>query len=200
MRLYLHHRGSPPVRKVRAVAAQAGLTLEEIEVDWAGGAHREPGYLALNPNAKFPTLVDGDFVLWEANAICQYLAAMAPGAGLLPADERGRAEVARWSSWEQAHLSPAAQCMYGLRHGGEEAARVAAEAEFRRWAAVLDGQLRGRTFLVGERLSVADFCVAGMIMFRQWLPLDGYRAIGRWFEAVAATPGWRASEPPGDVS
>ena len=57
MRLYYHHFASPTVRKVRAVAFQLDLELDEIKVDYDAREHLAPEYLALNPNAKFPTLV-----------------------------------------------------------------------------------------------------------------------------------------------
>jgi glutathione S-transferase len=195
VQLYLHHRASPPVRKVRAVALQLGLRLDEIEVDHAARAHQAPAYLALNPNAKFPTLVDGDFVLWESNAICQYLAAQRPAAGLLPADERGRADVHRWQSWELSHLTPAGAKLIALSKRPDATAQAAAVADFRRWAAVLESHLGGRAFLVGERLTVADFSVAAILMYREVMPLDGLPELGRWFGSVAEQPGWRASEP-----
>jgi len=195
VRLYYHHFASPPVRKVRAVAAELELVLDEVAVDWAAGEHQAPAYRALNPNAKFPTLVDGDFVLWEANAICQYLAAQRPAAGLLPADERGRAEVARWQSWELSHLFPAGARLIALQRRPDAAAQATAEAELRRWAEVLDGQLHGRAWLLGERLTIADFCVAAILMYREAMPLAEHGELARWLGAVEATRGWRASEP-----
>jgi glutathione S-transferase len=200
MQIYYHHFASPTVRKVRAVAFELTLAPEEIRVDWNAGEHRSPWYLALNPNAKFPTLVDGDFTLWESNAICQYLATRVAEPELLPKDERLRAEVTRWQCWEVAHFAPAAAKLIALhsRPAVDATAHAAAVTDFQRWAGVLDGHLAGRQFLVGERLTVADFCVASMLMYAgsDALPLNGLTHVERWFATVEKTRGWQLSAPP----
>jgi glutathione S-transferase len=199
LRLYYHHTASPTVRKVRAVAFELGLALDEVRVDWAAREHQSPEYLALNPNAKFPTLVDGDYVLWESTAICQYLATRVPGQTLLPLDEKLRADVTRWQSWEVSHFAPAAARLIA-HHGGRplgDDGFAAAVADFRRWAGVLDGHLRDRPFLVGGALTLADFCVASMLAYADAgrLPLDALDGVTRWYAAVAQTTGWRRSAP-----
>src|SRR6516162_42971 len=105
MKLYINLM-SPNVRRVRLTAAVLGLTLEEKKLDFTKGEHKNPEYLALNPNGAVPTLVDGDFVLAESRSIMQYLASTKPESGLLPRDERTRADVTRWQFWDAAHFSP----------------------------------------------------------------------------------------------
>jgi glutathione S-transferase len=73
MKLY-YNPMSPNVRRVRFTAAVLGMQLEEKKLDFTKGEHKNPEYLALNPNGAVPTLVDGDFVLTESRAIMQYLA------------------------------------------------------------------------------------------------------------------------------
>jgi glutathione S-transferase len=87
---------SPNCRKVRAIVYELGLTPEFVPVRLFKNEQRRPEFVGLNPNAKVPILVDGDFVLWESNAICAYLA---NGTNLLPTGRRERAEVDRWNSW-----------------------------------------------------------------------------------------------------
>src|SRR5262245_8645262 len=93
---------SPNTWKVRAVAAHPGIGLDEQFVDLTKGAQRSPDYLALNPTGRTPTLVDGDFVLWEATAIMQYLAERKTSP-LWPGDTRSRADITRWQSWNLQH-------------------------------------------------------------------------------------------------
>src|SRR4051812_22003642 len=180
MKLYYHHFASPTVRKVRAVAFQLDLQLDEIQVDYGARAHQSTEYLALNPNAKFPTLVDGDFVLWESNAICQYLATIVPAMDLLPLnDEKARADVMRWQCWELSHFVPSAARLINHNLGEttpDSASIRSAESEFRRYASVLNGHLNGRRFLVREGLTVADFCVASMLMYveKAKLPISDF--------------------------
>src|SRR5215469_12760459 len=105
MKLY-YNPLSPNVRRVRLTAAVLGTELEEKRLDFAKGEHKNPEYLALNPNGAVPTLVDGDFVLTESRSIMQYLASKKPESGLLPRDEQMRADVTRWQFWDSSHFSP----------------------------------------------------------------------------------------------
>src|SRR4030095_1835066 len=98
---------SPRAFKVLAAANYLGIPYEQSSVECRTGAHRTPEYARLNPNMKMPTLEDGDFVLWESNAILQYLASKKPESGLLPKDERARIDVTRWQFWDLAHWDPA---------------------------------------------------------------------------------------------
>lgn len=108
MRLYNANLSLNALR-VRAVASELGIDLEIVEVDIRKGDTRTEDFLAKNPNAKVPVLEDGDFVLWETRAICGYLAALKPKAGLYPADLKARAIVDQWAWWQAAHLGPAMQ-------------------------------------------------------------------------------------------
>jgi glutathione S-transferase len=97
---------SPRAFKVMAVANHLGLDWTLRMLDLPKGGHKTPQYEALNPNLRMPTLKDGDYVLWESNAICQYLASKKPESGLLPKDERARIDVTRWQFWDVAHWDP----------------------------------------------------------------------------------------------
>ena len=94
---------SPRAFKAMVVANHLGLDWTMQVVDPRRGDLAKDAYAAMNPNMRMPTLKDGDYVLWEANAICQYLASLQPAAGLLPSDERGRLDVTRWQFWDLAH-------------------------------------------------------------------------------------------------
>src|SRR5690349_18407695 len=93
------------VRKVLWLAAEVGLGYEQ-EV-W-GNPDRDPNvpeFLALNPNAQVPVLIDGGFVMWESNAIMRYLAQKA-GSDLWAPDPQERALVDQWMSWQSTELNP----------------------------------------------------------------------------------------------
>src|SRR5579864_7803332 len=98
---------SPRAFKVLAVANHLGLDYTTHLIDLTKGDQRQPGYAALNPNMRMPTLKEGDYVLWESNAICQYLAAKRPDSGLLPPDRTACIDVTRWQFWDLAHWDPA---------------------------------------------------------------------------------------------
>ncbi len=149
MRLYLF----PPSTRVLAIVAlknHLALDCESVSVDLGRGDQLTPEYLALNPNRKMPTLHDGEFVLWESNAILFYMAAKRPESGFWPVDLRGQADVLRWLAWESAHwdaescgmvaFEKASKMVLGL--GGPDPAFIArGEENFLRFAKVLDDHL-----------------------------------------------------------
>ena len=93
-------------RKVVAGLDLIGAEYELVHVDYFTSQQRSPEYTALNPNASLPTLVDGEFVLWESNAILQYVADKLGAATCYPTDLQGRADINRWLLWEAAHWFP----------------------------------------------------------------------------------------------
>jgi glutathione S-transferase len=204
MKLY-YHPASPNGRRAILTLRQLGLEAEEIVVDFARGDLTTPEYSKLNPNQKIPTLVDGDFVLWESNAIMQYLASKKPETGLLPRDERGRADVARWQCWNMNHFAPAVgtfnwenllKQMFGA--GPADAAKIAqAEKELPRFAKILDAQLSAHSYLTGDQLTVADLSLASTLMYRipARVPLEPYPQVRRWIESIEALPAWKSTQP-----
>src|SRR5258705_1017532 len=196
-------RASQRALKVRALVRHLNLEVEECVVDLFKGEQRAPAYAALNPNMRMPVLEDGDYVLWESNAILQYLAAKRPESGLWPSDPRGQADVSRWLNWEAAHWAPAGtpivfervvKKLAGL--GEPDAAGIArGEQPFHAVAQALNTSLRGKKWLVGDRLTIADFSVATGMAFADaaQLPLEKYDAIVRWYEGFRVLPAWQKS-------
>jgi len=200
MKLY-YNPLSPNVRRVRLTAAVLGIELEEKKLDFAKGEHKNPEYLALNPNGAVPTLVDGDFVLTESRAIMQYLASKKPESGLLPRDEAGRADVTRWQFWDASHFSPQLgtlgfekvfKAMMGL--GDPDAGKIQeALNNFRRFAAVLNKRLEGKPYIVGGSLTVADLTIASSMMYAKQLdlPLAEFPNVQAWFSRITELDGWK---------
>jgi glutathione S-transferase len=196
---------SPNTWKVRAVAAHLGLPLELEFVDLTKGASHTPAYLALNPTGRAPVLVDGDFKLWESNAMMQYLASQKPNA-LWPDDARARADIARWQSWQLAHwdgegctpLILERLVKAFLNMGPPDAAVVANATEcFNKEARVLDAHLSKQPYLIGKEPTLADFSVAAPLFYAKEadLPLAPYARIQEWFGRVSALPAWRETAP-----
>ena len=201
MKLYYCETLNP--RKACAVARFLDLPVDFVRIDLARGEHKSPQFLALNPNGKVPVLQDGDLVLWEANAIMCHLSDRAM-ADLWPHDAR-QIEVMRWLSWDAHHFTRHAGTLYfeyiikpriGMGAPDNEAVE-AATGQFKVFAQVLEEYLSGRTFLVGETLSVADFAVAVTLPYAQaaHLPLDDFPAIRRWHARLDELPAWRQPFP-----
>jgi glutathione S-transferase len=93
------------VQKVLWCLSELDLGYERIDAGMAFGRNNEPAYLAMNPNGRVPTLVDGDFVLWESNSIMRYLVlAYREGSPIYPKAPKGRASVDRWLDWTLSTL------------------------------------------------------------------------------------------------
>jgi len=196
---------SPNTWKVRAVAAHLGLPLEIELVDLTKGQQRTSEYLALNPTGRTPVLVDGDFTLWESNAIMQYLASRTANA-LWPNDARVRADIMRWQSWQLAHWSKEGceplifeRLVKSVLHlGPPDPAVVAKGSEaFNREARVLDAHLARHACLIGATVTLADFSVAAPLFYvkEAELPVGGYPHVQEWFARVSALPAWRETAP-----
>lgn len=192
---------SPRAFKVSAVATHLGLEHKVCFVDLTKGEQNTPQFTALNPNQRMPVLEDDGFVLWEANAIVQYLASKRPNSGLLPVDERRRADVTRWLCWDLAHWDSACAILIFerlvkklLALGEPDPGELAkGEERFHRSAAVLDGQLKGRKYITGDTLTVADFCLGASLNLTQpaELPVGQYKEIQRWHAGLCELPAWR---------
>ncbi len=202
MKLYYEDVLSP--RKACAVARYLNSPVEYVRVDLGKSEHKTPAYLAINPNGKVPTLADGDFALWEANAILVYLAQKA-GSDLWPSGAARQADIVRWFSWEMDHFNRAAGALYfefivkpRYDVGALDRGAVgAATADFRAFARVLDDHLAGRKFLVGEALTVADFAVGITLPYADaaHIPLGDFTNIQRWHDRLNALPAWRDPWP-----
>ena len=192
---------SPRAFKVLVVAHHLGIDYEFVLCDLTKGDQKSAAYAAINPNQRMPSLEDGDFRLWESNAIIQYLAWKKPEAGLVPADERMRADVLRWQFWESTTWDPACAILVFERavkrfFGGGEPDPVEVGKglqRFHRAAKVLETHLRGRAYVCCERLTLADFALAADLTMTEaaQLPLEDYGEIRRWAGRLADLPAWQ---------
>jgi glutathione S-transferase len=204
MKLYFHP-AAPNCFKVVVTAKLLGIPLESQLVDLFKGEQRDASYLAINPNGIVPALRDGAFVLWESNAIMQYLAAKPTANMLWPADEQARADISRWQCWELAHCTPAVSTY--LREnmfkklknlGDPDAAELGrADEKFHPLARVLDEQLADGDYLVGKTLTLADISVGAFLIYANQarVPIEPYPNIRQWVSQMNAMPAWQESLP-----
>jgi glutathione S-transferase len=196
MKLYYAETTNP--RKACVVAKYLNSPVEFVHVDLRKGENRTPEFLALNPNGKVPVLETGGGSLWESNAIMCYLARIAE-SDLWPNDDR-QIEVMRWLSWDSQHFTRHAGSLY-FQHiikpafgmGGPDPAVVEEATGFvKRFAAVLNEHLRGRAYLVGDGLTVADFAVAITLPYaeRARIPLAEFPEIERWHGRLSELAAW----------
>ena len=203
MKLY-HHPMSSSARRVTVTVAALGLAPDQQLID-LGNAGDRAVLAALNPNAKIPVLVDGELVLWESHAIMQYLCGKVPGQTLYPEELRARADVDRWLFWTASHLAPTVgpinfeKLWKKFVSGGEPDPQIVAryERSFHQAAAVLDGHLAGRTWMIGQSPTLADFSIVSTLMYRARtaLPLEPYANIRSLIDRVEELDAWRTTAP-----
>ena len=176
--------------KVRLALTQLEIPFERVEVNIFDGGTLTDEFGALNPARTTPVLeTDAGDVLVESNAILVYLT---DGTELMPADPVERAQALRWLFYEQANIVPSigslrVRVAAGLIEPGKLGGRGFAGAAALQ---LLDDHLRERSFLVGERYTVADLCTYAYVHVagEAGLDLAGYPAVGAWIERVEATP------------
>lgn len=197
MKLYYSPNLNP--RVAVAVARHLGSPVELIAASPRTPAS-EPAFRAINPNTLVPVLVEPERVLWETDAIACRLA-MHAQSDFWPGGEHAP-ELQMWLSWSAHHFTRTAGVFYwenlikpkmGLG-APDRALLQQAAGEFHRHARVLEDYLAGRTWLVADQLSYADFRVASALPFaaEAELPLESYAHIRRWHARLWALPAWRA--------
>lgn len=184
------------VRKVLWTAAQLGLELERE--DWGAGfrSPQEQSYLALNPNGLVPVLVEGDFVLWESNSICRYLAAKQGATTLLPAEAQSRARVEQWMDWQAGELNNSWRVAFMALVRGQPATPEAIEqgvAGWNRHMGLLNAQLaRTGAHVCGDSFTLADIVLG--LSAQRWknAPITRVElpAVEAWMRRLSARPGF----------
>ncbi|MET0436324.1 MAG: glutathione S-transferase family protein [Devosia sp.] len=191
--LYYTHNINP--RVAVAVARHLKSPVELVRYE-PMGADRE-AFLPLNPNSLAPLLVEDGKPLWEADAISLRLSRLAGGA-FWP-DEHA-VEMMMWVSWSAHHFTNAGAALVwhnftARSFMGDPDPGVVEETtnDFKRFAAILDSTLAGRDWLVGDRLTYADFRVASSLPFaeRGLIPLEPYANIRAWHERLNQIDAWR---------
>lgn len=183
----------------QTVLEEAGQPYEMIRLDVAAREHEQPAYRKLNPNGRIPTLVDGDFVIFETAAICQYLCDKHPEADLAPPPgtrERGRfyqwltymtntvqAGLIDWWHPDFTFPEPAHQAAFKAR----------AEEKLMRNFGVLDAGIGGNRWMTGDRHTVCDIYLAMLTRWTRFMPRTAWHFanVRRVAEAAAARPAFQ---------
>lgn len=200
MRQVLGRANSSNVMKVVWLLDELGLPYERTDVGGAFGGTDAPEYVAMNPNRTIPTLVEGDFVLWESNAILRYLAsAHVADSPIWPADVKARASIDRWMDWQQTVAGPPhGVLLRGLVRTPPEqrdmaAINAAAEAARRAWT-LLDAVLDRVPYVAGPAFTLADISLG--VHVHRWFALDVERPdlphLRTWYERLLPRPAYAA--------
>ncbi len=197
MLLYGAADPAPNPRRVRLFLREKGLTIPTRDVALFKGEHKSAEIVALNPRGQVPFLVlDDGRVLAETVAICRYLDELHPAPPLFGSDAWERAETDMWVRRVEAWLGAAVAVVW--IHGNpltapmfEQIPAVAVQGRARVAEALawLDAQLAGKSWLCGERYTIADIVLLTTLDFALWIgePLpDGLTALADWHARTAA--------------
>jgi glutathione S-transferase len=198
--IQLHYHPGNASLAPHMLLEEIGAPFELVFVDRANAAHKSPAYLRLNPNGQIPVLVDGDFVLYEAAAICLHLADRHPAAKLAPkVGMHERAILYQWLVWCTNTLQAMLMhYFYGERMvdagDAQAAAQVKRHAEARVGAMldILDAQLasHGGPWLLGADFSAVD---PYALMLARWTrgfarPARSLPHVGPYLQRLLARP------------
>ena len=191
----------PNPRVVRMFMAERGITIPSTDVDLRGGENREAAYMAKNPIGQLPCLeLDDGAVLAEITVICEYLDETTPGMSLIGANAQERAETRMWVRRLDLNIiEPMAngfRFSQGLKlfqnriHCIPQAAddlKLTAQRNLT-W---LEGQMAGKTWICGDRFTLADIHLYCFLEFGAAVgqPLNPENSnVTAWFERAKARP------------
>jgi glutathione S-transferase len=196
VKLYYTHNLNP--RVAVAVARHLGSPVEFIRAS-PRDPSQEEAFRPINPNTLCPVLVEEDRTFWETDAIACRLSNLANSDFWRSGDELP--EMIMWVSWGTHHLTRAADPLYFDRVVRPSFSDVPGDAaqiaeglrNFEKFAAILDETLADRDWLVGGRLSYADFRVATSLPFAgaASLPLDDFANVRNWHDRLLELDAWR---------
>jgi GST-like protein len=158
-----YYHPSPNPAKVALFLEEAGLQYEVVPVDTRKGEQFKPEFLAINPNAKTPALIDGDAVLFDSSAIMLYLAEKT-GSFLPPNSPKLRGELLSWLMFVASGIGPYSGQAVHFKHFAPDPKEYAVnrysyEAE-RHWG-IIDARLAKQHYMVGDTYSIVDMSVWG---------------------------------------
>ncbi len=183
-------------RKATIMLEECGLDYNLHPINIGQGDQFTAAYVALNPNAKIPTIVDPDgpngqpYTVIESGAILMYLAEKTDK--FMPREMAARYEVIQWLMFQMGGIGPIFGQVHHFLRAAKEKVPYAIERygnECRRLYGVLDGRLEGREFLAGD-LSIADFATLPWVFRHTWQEVDlgEYPNVKRWYDALMARP------------
>lgn len=187
------------VQKVMWTVAELGLPHERIDAGGSFGKLDTPEFVRMNPNKRIPVLDDDGFTLWESNTIVRYLVDTYGRGTLAPQGRFSFARADQWSDWAITTLTNdlILTCFVGMiltpKAQRNTAAIGAAAKRLGANLAILDGQLDGKAFILGDAPTFADILV-GTYMYR-YFNLDIERArhpnVQAWYQRLTARPAYQ---------
>ena len=192
--LKFYYSGAPNPTKVALFLEEAGLPYEPIAVDTRKGDQHKPEYLAINPNAKVPAIVDGDVTVFDSNAILLYLGEKTgqfmPGKG-----DKLRGELLSWLMFVASGVGPFSGQSVHFRNYAPEKIEYAINRymyEAQRHYGILEARLAKQKYMVGDSYGIVDMAVWGWARLMPVILGEGYWAkfpnLKRLVDEIGARP------------
>ncbi len=192
--LKFYFNGSPNPTKVALFLEESGLPYEAIPIDARKGEQFSDEFIAINPNAKVPVIVDGDVRVFDSSAILLYLAEKT-GQFLPHNSAQARGEMLSWLMFVASGIGPYSGQAVHFRHfapQGEGYAFDRYQYEALRHYSILDARLASRPFLLGEMYTIVDMAAWGWVRAvpfvlgdSAWSTLPNLK---RWYDMISARP------------
>lgn len=188
------------VQKVMWAVGELGLAHQRFDYGGEFGKLDTPEYIQLNPNRLVPTIDDNGFVVWESSAIVRHLAQRYGRGTLSPSDEQTFAKADAWMDWALSSLygDIISTCFIQLvRTPATERNTELVEAAAKRAGeklAILNRQLTGRTFILGDQITIADIAI-GVLMYRYFnlaIPRPPLANVEVWYKRLTQRPAYEA--------
>jgi GST-like protein len=183
---------SPNPMKVALFLEEAELAYEAVPVDTRQGKQFDPAYVAINPNAKVPAIVDGDVTVFDSNAILLYLAEKT--GRFLPAPS-ARGELLSWLMFVATGIGPFSGQAVHFKHFAPESVPYALNRylyEAKRHYGILDQRLAQNRYLVGGTYTIVDMAAWGWSRMVPFILGDdawnSFPNLKRWFDEISARP------------
>lgn len=178
--------------KVRMLLSLLGLPYESMSVNLAAGENHTPAYLALNPFGEVPTLVDGDVVVRDSQAILVYLASRYGGERWWPRDPARMASIVGWLSTAANEIAAGPASLRLHCKWGRSIDVSRAEAVTSRTLKVIDGILENNRWMAGPDPGIADLAVYPYLALSPegGIELASYPHILRWFGDIRRLDGY----------
>ena len=191
-------RNSSNVMPVMWAIGELGLEHERRDIGGSFGGLTTAEFGAINPNRKIPVLQDGDFTLWESNAIVRYLARKYGKGTLLPDTDETAALADQWMDWHRATLSPPLASVFYATIRTEAPFRDATAidkltAQIDAALSILEAHMAGREYVIGAAFSMADLPL-GAAAYRYFnMPLErpSWPNIEAWYRRLQTRDAYR---------
>jgi GSH-dependent disulfide-bond oxidoreductase len=159
--LKFYYSLAPNPRKVALFLEEAGVPYEAIPVDTRKGEQHTPEFMAINPNAKVPVIVDGDTTVFDSSAILLYLAEKTGQFLSLPTS---RGEMLSWLMFTASGIGPfTGQCFHFKYYAPEPNPYALNRYEFEAWRhwKLIEQRLSTRSWMLDECYTLLDMAVWG---------------------------------------